>query len=219
MNIRFENWRSDWEAAKNAVGDVDAILALWKRPLPTGWKREGWNLPQGFRSGGVKRRGEQKIEASLLGSHSGINIHWIKRGNQRWPFVAMHHRLPMANQRKAQVIADAFGLILLDSEVHPVVVEVKVGANNCWSAMVQNLLQIRMLRHCHQTFKREHAINFQGVWGIVLAPKEYFERDLNKFKACQVAMKSLKSTEARVAFCSSDKLDKRKIEYLAGNWR
>jgi len=26
MNIRFENWRSDWEAAKNAVGDVDAIL-------------------------------------------------------------------------------------------------------------------------------------------------------------------------------------------------
>lgn len=219
MNTHFENWRSDWETAKKAVGEIGTLRGMWKRPVPAGWKREGWNLPQGFRSSSAERRGEQAIESRLLGSQNGINIHWMKRGNERWPFVAMHHRLPIANQRKSQVIADAFGLILLGSEVHPVVVEVKVRANDCWSAMVQNLLQIRMLRSCHQMLKREFAVDFRGVWGVVLAPKDYFEHDPIKFEACQQAMKALKSTKARVAFCSTDDLDKRKIVYLAGNWR
>lgn len=219
MSTHFENWRGDWETAKDAVGDVKRILDIWKKPAPPGWKKEGLNLTQGFRSNSVKYRGEQELERLLLGAQGGFNIHCIKWAKELWPFVAMHHRLYIANQKKGQVIADAFGLILLGSEVHPVAVEVKVKANDCWSAMVQNLLQIRMLRHCHKVLKREFAIDLKGVWGIVLAPKTYFEHDRVKFAACQNAMKALKSTEARVAFCSSDGLGRHNIKYLAGNWR
>jgi hypothetical protein len=56
--------------------------------------------------------------------------------------------MPLASRRKGQVIADAFGVLKAKNNVRPIIIEVKVTANNPWFALIKNLQQIRLARAC-----------------------------------------------------------------------
>jgi hypothetical protein len=55
---------------------------------------------------------------------------------------AIYQNMPLANQRKGQVIGDAFGVLKTDKSVRPLFIEVKVTANNPWFLRDQNRTRI-----------------------------------------------------------------------------
>lgn len=137
----------------------------------------------------------------------------------------MYHNLPLANRRGGQIIADAFAAITVKRKTHPLLVEIKTNANNCWYALVENLLQVRLARACENElctrFEAAAGAKFKGAWGMVLAPNEYYTNE-GTSKGLEESMDLLaelkEKTEARVAFCGADALRSGEITIIKSNW-
>lgn len=222
MKMSFEEWSRKWKAARKAIGAVESVMDLWSMTnVPTGWERQTWRMGMGYRkrSKNGTDRGEQNIERMFLGAKNQINLHRLKQGRSSCPILALYHNMPMANQRRGQVIADAFAVLEFKGRFQPLAVEIKWDANDCWFALVENLQQIKMLRRNVRYLNSFINIpDSKGVWGMVLAPSKYYEINKDSLHACQPLLDRLKEKRARVLFACSDELHAHSITSVAGNW-
>jgi len=137
---------------------------------------------------------------------------------------SIYHNMPLANQRGGQVIADAFGVLKIDKCTRPLMIEVKVTANDPWFALVENLQQIRLARACARkiqefVLKSSKERVARGVWGLILAPESYYTKHAASLEKCRILLDALKqSSRARVAFGHSDYLADDQIKIIAHNW-
>ena len=230
-HLPFQKWSSKWDSAKKAKGEVEAIIDLWKQPVPDCAKRLNWKLELGYRKThkGLPC-GEQKIEKQLLGSKNHFSFRkLVIKGNTSHTFIGVYNDMrcaPDYGSKKTigQVIADAFGLILDDKGViRPICVEVKVTDANPWFALVENLKQVKLMRFNEKELNRFlselHLPNAKGTWGIVLAPETYYTKHKEALAQAKKLLVELKSrTEARIAFCTSDNLPQNEIKVKCSNW-
>jgi hypothetical protein len=221
---QFNDWSAEWKAERKKT-DAAKILKLWRRPMPRGWEREIWEGRLGYRKCS-DNRGELCIEKELFNGGSKVLklIFTSQEEHAECRVEAIYHNMPLANQRKGQVIADGFGVLKIGKSVRPLFIEVKVAANDPWFALVENLQQIRLARACAhkiQEFVHEnskHRVE-RGGWGLILAPESYYMRHSVSLTKCRSLLDTLKqSTRARVAFGISDSLANGQIQIVAHNW-
>jgi hypothetical protein len=221
---QFNDWSAEWKDERKKI-DAGKILKLWQQPMPRGWEREIWEGKFGYRKRS-DNKGEQCTEKELFNGESKV----FKLGfsdqetHADYRVAAIYHNMPLANQRKGQVIADAFGVLEIGKSVRPLFIEVKVAANDPWFALVENLQQIRLARACAheiQDFVHEnskHRVE-RGVWGLILAPESYYAKHFGNLAECKPLLNALKqNTRARVAFGISDSLARGQIKIIAQNW-
>jgi hypothetical protein len=90
--------------------------------------------------------------------------------------------------------------------------------------LIENLQQIRLARACARKIKAFAELNSKvrvepGVWGLILAPENYYKKHSSSFAECNSLLTSLKqSTRARVAFGISESLADGQIILIAHNW-
>ncbi len=212
----FDDWCNAWKAAKHNVGDIGAVINL--RRVPRGQEKMSWEKVLGYRKSNTTDRGEQKIERQLLGARGFIEVHELYANHRYYPLVSLYQNMSLT--KKHRVIADAFGVVLVHGTSHPLVIEVKVSAQNCWSALVQNIQQVLLLRANPKPAQQFMPGMSRGAWGMVLARKDYYDRDPAHLAACTALLKELKKakTEIRVVLAVADKLKHHKIWVMAGNW-
>jgi hypothetical protein len=221
---QFKDWSAKWDAGRKII-HAGKILKLWQQPMPRHWEREIWEGRLGYRKRS-DNKGEKCIERILLkGGSNGFKLMFSDQeiiANYR--VDGIYHNMPLANQRKGQVIADAFGILETGKSVRPLFIEVKVAANDPWFALVENLQQIRLARACAQKIQAfvhentEYRVD-RGVWGLILAPESYYENYSGNLAKCKLLLDALKqNTRARVAFGSSDSLASGQIKIITHNW-
>lgn len=188
------------------------------------WTRKQLVDVLGFRKNTNEDKGEQKIERQLLGPRDTEREHQLVIQGKCYRLQALRHNIALSKYRSHQVIADALGTVLVSGKLHPLAIEIKETQGNCWSAVVQNIQQVRMLRNNHNSIKRQFK-TYGGAWGMVLAPRRYYNKDLKSVaKAIELLKRLKKDTELRVALCYSDALDSdvvgvKTIESFYSNWR
>jgi hypothetical protein len=224
QNKKYQQWSARWEKARSTIGAIDEVICLLQN-MPQGWQRQVWAEGFGYRhkhKEGSGPRGEQKVEHQLFNKY----LFGLEHAKKVYPFVALYHKIPLANQSKEQRIADALGLLVHQRKTHPVLVEVKTDANNCWYALVENLQQVIMARanprYFGQFLSFHKLPDKPAFWGMVLAPRQYYSKDSNSgenWKQCLRLLDRLKKdTEARIAFAYSDYLNSHKIKIHHSNW-
>jgi len=221
----FDDWSTEWKQVGRKNIDANKLLELWKQRMPHGWEREIWEGRRGFRKRS-DNKGEQCIERELFnGGAEGFKLAFSRQQTDaNYRVEAIYHNMPLANQRKGQVIADAFGVLETGKSVRPLFIEVKVAANDPWFALVENLQQIRLARACAQQIQDFVHENTKyrvekGVWGLILAPESYYEKHSSTLAKCKPLLDVLKRrTRARVAFGLSDSLASGKITIIDTNW-
>ncbi|MFH1021771.1 MAG: hypothetical protein V1809_00105 [Planctomycetota bacterium] len=225
------DWSNAWISLMKSPGEYKEVIEQWQEPIQPCWKRKFWKVELGYRKNSEKDRGEQKHERALLGRKGCIGFKTIALRGGQYPFLGIYSDMRLASdfrERKArgQFIADAFGITYIGGRWHPLAVEVKDTNQNVWYAIVENLRQIRMLR-ANETnmnaFLSEIGLDkANGAWGMVLAPRKYYERckrDGNKSWECSIKLLSeLKKKNARICLAITDNLDDGKIEVIEGNW-
>jgi hypothetical protein len=221
---QFSDWSAGWKDERKRKGiDPAKILALWQRPTTRGWEREIWGGQVGYRKRS-DNRGELSIEKQLFDGKPKVISFSEKSANTVCQLAAIYHNMPLANQRKGQVIADAFGVLKIGQFVRPLLIEVKEEANDPWFALVENLQQIRLARACaHKiqefVLKSSKERVERGVWGLILAPESYYNNHAASLTKCRALLDTLRqTTRARVAFGSSDCLASGRIKIVAHNW-
>jgi hypothetical protein len=221
---QFNDWSAAWKGQRKK-SDAVGILKLWRQPMPRGWEREIWEGRLGYRKCN-DNKGEQCTEMELFsGGPKAVElIVTDNKGDAEYRVEAIYHNMPLANQREGQVIADAFGVLKTGKSLRPLMIEVKITADDPWFALVENLQQIRLARACAhkiQAFVHEnskHRVD-RGVWGLILAPESYYKRHAASLTKCRSLLDILKqSTRARAAFGISDSLVSGQIQIIAHNW-
>jgi len=233
--MQFEDWSKRWEEARCDVGNFELVLRRWRETPPKECKRlaEGRTcaFPNtvGYRKDPKDSRdkGEQKIERLFLGKEGELKNHFLKASPQDKIFkvVAVCHNVALATQKPGQRITDCLGVIQVGSKSHPLAVEVKVEADNCWFAVVENLQQIRMLKPNAdnvRAYLAKHTpfMNCVGAWGMVLAPKAYYDDLTHHLQESEMLLDYLvkKKVEARIILAEATELEIARIRYRAGYW-
>jgi hypothetical protein len=220
----LQEWSTEWKDERK-MNDGLRILELWHQPVPRGWERDIWKGKLGYRKRSDKK-GEQRTEMELF--DRGQNDFKLMFSDQEpraeHRLKTIYHNMPLANQRKGQVIADAFGVLKTGASLRPLFIEVKVTANDPWFALVENLQQTRLARACAlkiQNFVFDSSKDRveRGVWGLILAPERYYAKYSASLTKCVRLLYTLKQrTRARVAFGISDSLACGQIKIVAHNW-
>jgi hypothetical protein len=218
-NPKFTAWSKKWKNARKEK-DTKRILVLWSEPLPKKWEREVWEGDLGFRKNNEGRdKGEQLIERQLFGNENGL-IFSDGNSDKRFRLKCVYQNMPLVNQKKGQVIADAFGLLEIGKKRRPLFIEIKTTDQNPWFALVENLQQVHLARACARRIQKfvKQPIE-RGIWGLVLAPEKYFSKKDTDMKRCKELLERLKdSTTARIALGISDSLKEGHIRIIASNW-
>jgi len=215
--LPFQIWSDQWKEARKQTTTVERVLTLLTQ-MPT----QQWERPQlvdilGFRKNTKEDKGEQRIERQLLGPKGCPRTHIIQIRGKCCQLDALRHNAALSRHKSGQVIVDVLGKVLISGKWHPLAIEIKKTQGNCWSAVVQNIQQVRMLRHQSKASKK-HFDAKGGVWGMVLAPKKYFEKNPAAVQKSIELLHRLKKTELRIALCYSDALADGKIECFHSNW-
>lgn len=175
--------KEEWNKARNDTGNIDLVLDLVKRGM-TDLVRGRRNMGYPFGLSGKQRReslrGESKIEAKLLSSpKSPKKCVLVKDSRMIKEIEFKANAAGLGNRRKGNIITDLFGI---DGIGSPVAGEVKVTDRNPWYAVVECVAQVALLRADRQHLmswlkeKLGDDIRGRGAWGIVIAPKEYWEK-------------------------------------------
>ncbi len=228
----FQQWSDAWTDARSDQGNVPRILELWAATIPTGWKRKGWEGAWGYRKiskTGAEDKGEKGIEKCLLGDPHTTRLLSLATPEGDYPVLSAYNNFPLANMKRGQVISDVLGVVLAGGRVRPLLMEVKVAANDPWYATVECLKQIKLARnddvHICKHLRTLISGVEEGAWGLVVAPKAFYNG--RKLVAqCESLMKALRSgrkTYARIGLAvaplySEGKLKQPQLEWLTGNW-
>ena len=216
-------WSESWKKTFADVGDIEGVLKLWKAPMPRHWERE-WTGDLGYRKKG-NDQGEKRIERQLFEANNREVTVQYKASKS--PIKLIYHNMPLVNQSRGQVIADAFGVVQIGEIYHPLLFEIKVNNEHPWYALVENLRQLRLARACArriQQFVKEKTgqQTARGVWGMVPAPKSYFDKSSkrrNSLEASRQLLKILKeNTRARISFGVWNEDQPTQIEIIESNW-
>ena len=223
--LHYQTWSKEWKDARHVIGDIDRIVRLLNQMPTHQWTREQLVEVLGFRKNTDEDKGEQTIERQLLGVRGTERGHNLLIHGKRYHLKATSHNVALSRHKSGQVIADALGIVDVSSKCHPLAIEIKVTQGNCWSAVVQNIQQVKMLRNNHRNTKRQLKTS-GGAWGIVLAPRCYYDKNPDAVAKSINLLKWLKdTTKLRVALCYSDGLmdknviGKKTIECFYSNWR
>ena len=111
---QFSDWSARWKIERKRTNPVE-ILRLWQQSTPRGWEREIWEGKLGYRKCN-DNKGEQCIEKELFDGEPKIISFSEERTNTDNRLEAIYHNMPLANQRKGQVIADGTPPELLANE-------------------------------------------------------------------------------------------------------
>lgn len=236
--MNYAEWSRAWKDARHDSTSIDRVLDLWRLRPPKECLRESWPTKSrrlrptdlGYRKVGIRDApaGEQVIEKALLGSRGSIREHRLVHGSRSLVLRADLHNMALSTEQGEQVIADAFGILEARDSEHPIAIEVKVTQGGWWSAVVQCLQQVRILRFNIdrlQAFCADHlgATRARGAWGMVLAPATYFEKSEHlRAKAC-LLLERLRDTQARIIVAESgakgtEWLERQEVRYVAGHW-
>ena len=163
-------------------------------------RREGWSHVLGYRKNSKDGldRGEQQIER-LLFERSPIEI----VGDKCKPLslLVTDQNFPLTRQSRGQVLCDALGFINHRGICHPIATEIKITDADPWFAVVENLIQTRLARFNlnnieHYAIKRSlRDLNLQsarGAWGLVLAPRKYFDQNSTRLEAALKLIQEVK---------------------------
>ena len=108
--------------------------------------------------------------------------------------------------------------------VRPLFIEVKVAANDPWFALVENLQRIRLARACAHKIQAfvhentEHRVE-RGVWGLILAPKGYYEKHSVNLAKCKLLLDAFETKHSRKGgVWNSDSLASGQIKIITQNW-
>jgi hypothetical protein len=227
LKEEFERWSDFFKNARPDIGNVERVIEAWKKQPHIDWLDREWKGEWGYRKNslpGAEEKGEKRIEGKLLGKTGTLKLLRLVRNESEHPILTAYHNLPLSNMRRGQVISDALGVVLAEGRVRPLLIEVKVEANNPWYALVECLQQVRLARAGGEricTHLGEHIGSVKkGAWGIVVASdRKYFTGDRKVLDACKDLLAKLKEkTEARVGFAFLDERDDSKLIWIAGNW-
>ena len=227
MKRSFPEWSTNWKRLKDKTGkpaDIEAVLEQWRIPPPPQTLGRPFPKVVGSRKNYVKPRGEQKIELQLLGKPgTKPRLHKISAPSAEklvlYPVFNNFAAAKLSGSTKGQVIADVMGVLHVGIEYHPLSIEVKVTNGNCWTAVVQNLQQVRFFRSWGKRFRqglKEYCDDVPrdavaGSWGMVLAPPTYWEK-ARYFSEASALLKILhKKTTARILLASINEVGEIKL--------
>ncbi len=220
MKNTFAKWSEEFKELKSESkspekNDISRVIQFYKNnPPPTDSLRNDWKHDRGFRKNVVdgKYRGEQIIESLLLGEKGKEKTIHIQNKNRTFEVRVTDHNFPFAADKEGQVICDAFGYYKKGAVYHPVAIEVKVTDGTPWFAVVENLIQIRMARRNLEKIERHGrtilgnalpADKVRGTWGLIVAPKEYYEKPSYK-RACELIDQLKEDTQVRILLAAID---------------
>lgn len=222
-NPLFTKWSDQWKAERSKC-DPHHIVKLWQDAMPQRWKRDIWEGELGYRKRS-DNKGEQRIEKELFAAKGGFVLNASSEVPKPFRCVAIYHNMPLANQRRGQVIADAFGILEIGKVKRPLLIEVKVTDHNLWYSLVECLQQVRLARACAKNitaFTKKMTASHElasGIWGMVLAPASYYEKHEKRMKDCENLLCILKEqTCARIAFAVWPSKADDHIEIRHSNW-
>lgn len=247
-SISYTEWSLDFKKHKELLKDgsdlaVESVLGKWRRQPSGVWRRtaRSWRGKCGYRksSNSSVDRGEQVIERLFLGARDELKPLVLRSndGSRRYDLRSIYHNFPLASQRSGGVVCDAMGVVVFDSAIHPLMVEVKVKDASPWSALIQCLQQVRLARAGEGPISDfisavfatrddiDKTIKPKGSWGLVIAPPEYFSRasdeEMLAIKQLLDALKQQK-TEARIAMAhtgeDNELLLNRELILVVDNW-
>jgi hypothetical protein len=184
----FRAWRDAWDDVR--VGAVSEVLDLWNTCIPDPWMRSEEDIPKrlllGPRytrgdlnpclRGESVLRGEHEIEYEILVTQFDTDTcigRSLLDGVNAYPLVK-----DSAGGRKDDVEADLLLLIGPVDAAYILVSDVKKTDGNSWSALVQNLRQLRLFTAnpvCASIFNnRASKANVVEYIGGVIAPKAFY---------------------------------------------
>jgi hypothetical protein len=207
------------------------VLSLWKEPIPPGWLRgrdprisdRHRRYCRGNSSPQAHRPAEHAIEYDVLTpSPTETPTHCL--GARLIDGVnAVPLTRDAGGRRRANIEADML-LLLRAAEGHRLVLaEVKVGSNNAWYAVVENLRQLRLFKESVVTQRLFHIrradLNLRHplpVTSIVLAPPAFYTASGKRSAAVGPArelIRRARAAEIDVLLTTWDS-DRRTIELL-----
>jgi hypothetical protein len=229
----FKNWSESFRSLRTQVGNVNGVVNVWNKRLPQDCLDRRWDGLWGFRTNsleGAENAGEKEIERRLLGKAGTLKQLCLVRSESddpaepEQPLLTAYHRFPLSNKKQGQVISDVLGVVLAGGRMRPILIEVKVKANDPWYALVECLQQVKLSRLsgeriCQHLKRRIDSVQ-KGAWGIVVArDRTYFTKDPAVLEDCKKLLLALKEgTNARICFAVLDELDDSKLVCIAGNW-
>jgi hypothetical protein len=191
--MTFRDWRNAWDELGEFQGRelpepqirIGKVLELWQAPIPEPWMRSEADTRQRLlgprytrKDGKVPNPGEHPIEYEILQTHFDRATYLgrpLLDGVNAYPLVK-----DSAGGRKGNVEAD---LVLLAGPVDSasiLVGDVKVTDGNPWTALVQNLRQLRLFTanlECARLFNRRGVTaNMVHICGGVIAPKTFYSK-------------------------------------------
>jgi hypothetical protein len=216
----WRNWSECWEKLKEFKGSripedqvsirIQEVISLGKRPLPSGWMREGFNYIKatGYRRGDKERaKSEHLLEVKLFGGHLPLPIPtWPVTGlNEAVIFIPVLNAVSLANRNEKQREIDVLGILAFPNHSIPCSVEMKgATTNHAWHAVVENLQHLILLRSYPGNFlsntpNQSPCDQFRNLllseaWGMVLAPSAFFRggRNGNSFQHAKNLIKDIK---------------------------
>jgi hypothetical protein len=227
----FETWSNGWRDLRKFTPErtIEEVLEMWRKPTP----KECINpldYVEGERKNFQRPRGEQHIERWLL-RNQPVQLETNDSTPRHFPLFTYFQNAGLANKKRGNRIVDCLGLLKSQRKQHPLAVEVKVGANTPWYAVIENLQQIRMLQfnvaNVEKRFREVFATrgwgstkaDFRGGWGLVLAASEsYFSKakvgEMEKLNALLTALQE-QGTHARIILGVQD-LEKNRVRQVGG---
>jgi len=186
---KFRDWRDAWEKLGKFQGPelpepsrrVSDILELWQAPIPEPWMRSEADTPQRLLSGPRYTRGnrhgirpaEHEIEYEILVTQFDRVTYRgqpLLDGVNAYPLVK-----DSAGGRSDNVEADSVLLSGRADSASILVSDVKKTDGNPWTALVQNLRQLRLFTanlECASLLNRRGVTaNVVQICGGVVAPK------------------------------------------------
>jgi hypothetical protein len=178
------------------------ILDHWKKIPDKAYLRKGWpsmdDKPHirhlGYRKTskpGKESVGEKGIERRLLGDRGKVKIHYLENGDESLRLQVSFHNMGLGTARgPSQKIIDCFGVIDIGNKHFATAIEVKVDNERPWYAVIENLIQVQMLKANLENLQQYFGnppLSFgtlSDALGIVIAPEPYFKstRIQNSFK-------------------------------------
>jgi hypothetical protein len=191
-SAKFRAWRDAWDELGEFQGRelpepqrrVSHVLELWLAPIPEPWMRSEADTPQRLLSGprytrknrdGI-RRGEHEIEYEILVMQFD-RVTFLGQplldGVNAYPLVK-----DSAGGRNDDVEADLVLLVGRAESALLLVSDVKKTDGNPWTALVQNLRQLRLFTanpECASLFNRRGVTaNVVQICGGVIAPEKFY---------------------------------------------
>jgi hypothetical protein len=188
----FTAWRNKWDVLGRFDGPqlrdperrISEILSLWQIEPPGPWRRSAKDLPKRLLkdghyargNGNSKRPGEHRIEFELL-ERDFVSVTYNGRhlldGVNAFPLVKS-----TVGRRNDNVEADLVILVGPTDAASILVLDVKKTDGNAWSALVQNLRQLRLFLSnpvCISVFAdRKSDATIAETIGGVIAPGEFY---------------------------------------------